>query len=294
MTISSSFFRFGFFLPGSCPPALLAAALLAIFPPSASRGQEAEEKAAPADAPAEEEDWLEYYYQDPTPERFVEEVKNWAADGTLEMEHAAPALIGFLSQVMRHNRDEIGNWYTALEGLDPKQKSILHTAMLFSRTTEADELMREKFGKAYEDQKVETSKILETPLDKRGALDMIWGFFYATGSENAIRRIVICFRFEEAPERPEGVDIPEGYSPLYKQLPDVATGMLVANGERHSRVREILVDLLENDDSLLPVEKRGVRRVLSELDPEEYPPEEEPDAETKGDPEQEGKGKGEV
>lgn len=219
----------------------------------------------------EEKDYLEFYYQDPQPELFVEQMKNWAKDGTLENPHARPALIAFISQVIRANRELLGDWFVALSGLTPDQKKVLFTGMLYSRTTEADKLLTDTFGEKYTEQKVETNKILELRLDKENTLDMLWGFFYATGSENAVRRLVECFRFANAPDNPEGVDVPQGYKPLYKQLPDFAFRSLCANGERHPRVVEILEKLLKEDKSLSRIEKEGVYDVLSELNPDKYP-----------------------
>ncbi len=219
-----------------------------------------------------EKDWLEHYYENPDPERFVEQMKDWAGDGTLDNDHAKPALIAFASQVIRQNRERLKEWYEALSGLDPKQMQVLHTAMLFSRTEEADTILRDAFGSAYDEQKRETRKILEMPLDKQGTMDMLWGFYYATGSETAIRRIVIAFRFRDAPDKPEDVDVPDGYVPLYKHLPHFAHEALLANAERHPRLVEILRTMLEKDETLLPVEKEGVYSVLSHLDPKTWPP----------------------
>lgn len=223
-------------------------------------------------APEEERDWLEYYYQDPAPDRFVSQMKDWAEDGTLDNDYAKPALIAFLSRVIRENRDEIAGWYEELKGLSPGQKQVLHTAMLYARISEADEIMSEVFGKRYDEQKTETTKILEMPLDKEATLDMLWGFFYATGSEHAVRRVVLSFRFVDAPDNPDGVDVPKGHVPLYKALPTMAFDSLLANAERHPRVREILEGFLENDDSLVKAEREGVYDILSAIDPEKYPP----------------------
>ena len=137
-----------------------------------------------------EKDWLEYYYQNPAPEKFVTEMKNWAEEGVLDNENAKPALIAFLSRVIRENRDQLTTWYSELAGLTPNQKQVLHTAMLYSRISEADAIMTGLFGQQYLDQKKETSKILEMPLDKKNTLEMLWGFFYATGSKQALRRVV--------------------------------------------------------------------------------------------------------
>ncbi len=218
-----------------------------------------------------EKDWLESYYESPTPERFVQEMKNWAAEGVLDLDHAKPALIAFTSQLIRQNREKLAGWYEALSGLTPAQKQILHTAMLYSRTKEADAIMLEQFGTRYQEDKQETKKILELPLDKESTADMLWGFYYATGSEHAIRRIVLCFRFEDAPDNPEGVDVPEGYVPQYKELPAFAYHSLIANGERHPRVVEILEKMLKEDSSLVESEKEGVYNILSQLMPDKYP-----------------------
>lgn len=220
----------------------------------------------------EERDWLENYYIEPDPDGFVEQMKNWAEEGVLDNELTKPTLIAFISQIIRQNRDRLDGWYDGLAGLTPEQMQVMHTAMLFSRTREADEIMTKVFGNKYTEQKLETQKILEMPLDKKQTPDMLWGFFFATGSEQAIRRIVLCFRFLDADERPPGVDIPEGYAPHYKQLPSFAFGSLVGNAERHPRILEILTDLYENGKDLVPHEKNGIYDVLSEFYPEKYPP----------------------
>ncbi len=218
-----------------------------------------------------ERDWLESYYENPTPEQFVSHMKDWAADGTLENEHAKPALIAFVSQVIRQNRAALEGWYHELAGLSPQQMQVMHTAMLYSRTAEADEILRETFGRSYDEQKRETQKILELPLDKQRTMDMLWGFFYATGSEEAIRRIVVGFVFTEAPERPPGLEIPEGHVPVYKLIPEFAFRSLVANGRRHPKIVEALRTFLESGN-LVKAEEEGVRRVLSEIDPKAFPP----------------------
>lgn len=218
-----------------------------------------------------EKDWLESYYESPTPEQFVQQMKNWADEGVLELDHAKPALIAFASQLIRQNKDKLAGWYEELSGLTPGQKQVLLTAMLFSRTKEADEIMLKEFGTRYRNEKAETKKILELPLDKEATADMLWGFYYATGSEHAIRRIVLCFRFVDAPDKPDGVEVPEGYVPHYKELPAFAFNSLVANGERHPRVVEILEKMLKEDSSLIDSEKEGVYSILSALKPKEYP-----------------------
>jgi hypothetical protein len=240
------------------PLSLLVAALFA-----AAAGS-----ARPNDPPAgaDRRDWLESYYEAPRPEEFVSQMKDWSADGTLDNDYAKPAVIAFSSQVLRQNRAQIREWYGTLAGLPPQHMQILHTALLYSRTKEADALMKELFGSSYTEVRRETGKILELPLDKRDTMDMLWGFFYATGSPAAIRRIVAAFRFLEAPDKPEGVDVPEGYVAFYKTLPGFAESSLLANAERHPRIREILRELLESDEGLIESERKGIGGILEELE----------------------------
>ncbi len=222
-------------------------------------------------AEKQQEDWLEYYYLDPSPERLVEEVKNWSKDGTLVNERARPALIGFLSQIIKNNEDQITAWYDDLAGLSPEEKTILHTSMLYSHSAEADQLMVKTFGPKYRDQRQSTPGILELPLDKQHTIDMLWGYFYATGSPEALRKIILCFRFLDAPADLKGVDIPQGYMPLYKELPRIAYISLAANCERHGKVLRVCEEIYANDDSLVESEKAELYDLLSEFLPEKYP-----------------------
>ncbi len=219
----------------------------------------------------EKADWLEGYYLNPTPEKFVDQMKGWAADGTLQKQIAHPALIGFISQLMRQNRDKILVWAKELSSLDPKDLVVFNTALIFSRTSEADDLIKQALGEKYQEFE-EPPKILELGLNEPPTMDMLWGYFYATGSENAIRRIINGFRYEDAPLAPDGVEVPEGYKPYYTELPQLAFSSLHHNLTHHPRVMEICESFYQNDKTLLPMEKRNLYDLLSLCKPEKYPP----------------------
>jgi hypothetical protein len=219
----------------------------------------------------EKADWLEGYYLNPTPEKFVEQMKGWATDGTLQNQIAHPALIGFISQLMRQNREKIVVWAKELSALDQKDLVVFNTALIFSRTTEADNLIQQALGDKYKEFE-HPPKILELGLNEPPTMDMLWGFFYATGSENAIRKIIQGFRYEDAPLAPEGVKVPEGYTPYYTELPQLAFSSLYHNLNQHPRVMEICESFYQNDSTLLPMEKRNLYDLLSLYKPEKYPP----------------------
>lgn len=220
----------------------------------------------------EEKEFLEFYYQNPQPDKIVEQIRDWSEEGVFANENARPALIGFLSQVIRQNRDRLGEWYLRLTGLSPEERQVFHTAMLYSRTTEADLLMKQMFGEQYEDQKKEVPKILEMPLDRPDTINMLWGFFYASGSESAVRRLIDAFRYADAPEKPDIPNMPKGYKPLYTQIPNEVAWMLVSNGERHPKILEYCEKIYNDPESgLTPTEKKYLLEgVLKHLKPEKY------------------------
>ena len=247
-----------------------------VFLPSLVDAQEASDNAAPPtdgtppDAD-DDHDWLTFYYQNPEPEKLVAQVKKWSEGRILSDERARPALIGFLSQVFRQNRDKIKEWYVDFSELPPEDLQTLRLAMIFSRTSEADEIILAEEGDTY--LKRRPPKVLEMSIHQRPTFDMLWGFFYATGSEAVIERMVYLFRYETM-EIDEDVAVPSGYSPLYEQLPHAAQWALTSNAEQHPLVLELLEKYYQTAGVLEPIERKGVRRVLSELLPKKYPPKE--------------------
>ena len=223
-------------------------------------------------AHSEEEvkDWLEFYYEDPKPAEYIAQVKLWEKNGLLRNFDIQPTLIAFTSQVMRQNRDKIQPWWLKMKDMAPEDRVFYSTALMFARVTEADKIIEDTLGDKYSEFEP-PPKILEIALDRTATINMLWGYFYATGSENAIRRILKCFLFEDAPENPEGVDVPEGYHPYYKELPRLAYVSLVSNLERHPKLVEICENILATDKKLYDLERINLYDLLSEVKPEKYP-----------------------
>ncbi|MEZ5433503.1 MAG: hypothetical protein R3F31_20545 [Verrucomicrobiales bacterium] len=117
-------------------------------------------------------------------------------------------------------------------------------------------------------------KLLELPLDRPTTLDMLWGFFFATGSESPIRRLVEAFRFEDVSEPPPGAKIPQGYVPLFTQLPEMAAWSITSMAAEHPKVAEFCVHFYESpkESQLRETESRWLRnKVLPTIDPKKFP-----------------------
>jgi hypothetical protein len=218
--------------------------------------------------PDEDHDWLTFYYQNPEPEKLTKQLQKWSDAKILSDEKARPALVGFLSQVFRQNRDKIKGWYSKARGFPPEDLQTLRLALIFSRTSEADDIIKAEEGDSYVAR--QPPKVLEMSMNQLPTFDMLWGYFYATGSELVIERMIFLFRFEEM-ELGEDIDIPEGYSSLYEQLPEHAHWALKSNAEQHPQILQLLERYLETPGALQPIERKGVRKILSELLPKKYP-----------------------
>lgn len=144
-------------------------------------------------APGEEASvhWMMSYYRDPTPERFVAEVRSMMKTGLLKDEDAQPPVAAFLSQVMADNPAKVPKWLEELSNLNEQQRTLLWTAAWYSRTEEARAFFKKQGLQAYLDH--EAPRILGMEVNNPAALDMLWGCFYATGDEEPIRRIISAF-----------------------------------------------------------------------------------------------------
>lgn len=223
-----------------------------------------------ASAEEKSKDWLEFYYLNPKPDEFISQMEAWQKEGVLRDFNVQPVLIAFISQLMRENREKIQPWWLSLKEMAPEDRAVFGAALLFARVGEADVIVEDALGKKFDDEE-RPPKILEIPLDKTSTLDMLWGFYYATGSESAVRRIVKSFLYEAAPLKPQGVKIPEGYIPFYTELPRLAYESMHSNMLRHEALVLICEKILESDQSLTPPEKSNLYDLLSEVKPEKYP-----------------------
>jgi len=221
----------------------------------------------PEREPDPDHDWLTFYYQNPEPEKLVEQIRKWSDGRILSDERARPALVGFLSQVFRQNRDKIKEWYLEISDLPPEDMQTIRLALIFSRTTEGDDIIKEGDGAAILEKR--PPKVLEMSMRQLPTFDMLWGYFYATGSEAVIQRMIFLFRYEELDLSAE-VDIPDGYSAITEQLPEAAHWALVSNAETHPLVLQLLEQYYQSAGTLEPIEKKGVRAVLSEVLPAKY------------------------
>ena len=222
--------------------------------------QEPTAQASPSEAAPPADTWLTGYFLDPKPEELPAKIRAWSKEGLLRDESARQTFIGFLSQVYRQNRERVAEWQAGFVDLPPEDRQTLQLALLFSRTSEADAVLTEENGKEFE--KPEVPKILEVPLTQLPAFDLLLGFYFATGSENALARLVSCFNFLAIGERPPNV--PEGYTPYYEILPSKAYWALSGLAAENESLKKSL-ETMAASGGLTELEQKHVGQILEEL-----------------------------
>ena len=140
-------------------------------------------------------DWMTFYYKSPSPERFVDEVRALTDSGVFKDRNSQPSFIAFLSQVMVQNPKKVAGWLKEFEDLDEKQHTVVLAAAWYSNTEAAQTYFKEKKLKAWAEQ--DSPSILEMKVDNPATLDMLWGYFMATGEQSPIQRIVSAFQLSK-------------------------------------------------------------------------------------------------
>ena len=140
-------------------------------------------------------DWVMNYYLNPNPEELIEQIEALREKGIFEKENAQWPLVSFLSQLMANNPEKIEEWMFFSETLDDSAIDAIRLAAWYSRTTEAKEYFEKKGLSNYSENKA--PDILKLEVDNPTVLDMLWGYFFATGELEPLKRISIALELSK-------------------------------------------------------------------------------------------------
>jgi len=202
-------------------------------------------------ADADASDWINSYYKSPSPNRFIPEVRDMVKEGALKRKKSKLFIIAFLSQVMRANPDKIEGWLEEFENIDDDQKSVLYASAWYSHTEQALRFFKQRKLHKYLEQPA--LDILALKVDNPSVLDMLWGYYFATGEEEPIRRIITAFdysKFAGALEKHKDSEktkqqIDEIY---WDVLFGAAMWSLDSNCRQHQAVQNICETILDSQD----------------------------------------------
>jgi hypothetical protein len=149
--------------------------------------------------------WINGYRLKPEPKRLPEAVKAMVAAGLTKDLDQAGVYVGFTAGVLGSNPESAEKLVTQMFPLDPQDQVLLIRAIAYSGLPDWKELMG-KFIERMPARKVLIDKFLfggKPTLDKlpiaedSSAIDINWGYYFATGAEAPIRRIVTVLAWSQ-------------------------------------------------------------------------------------------------
>ena len=217
-------------------------------------------------------DWLMEYYIFPTPDLFVSEVNNLSKNGVLSDPKNKQTVSVFLSRVLADNSDKTLKWMKELEHLNKTDMETVFYAVWLSDTKESKEYLK-SIG-ATQALETKPTNFLLVPIDSPSTLDALWAYFFATGQQEPIRRIVSAFNYEnhsgalEAYKTSKQTEL-DKQNAILDSIFRSARWSLESNIKQHPRVAEICGDLFK-DKSLTNSEQLWLGVVLSKALPNKY------------------------
>ncbi len=142
-------------------------------------------------------DWLQQYYQNPTPERFVPSIYEMTRTRYFALPGQAMVGIGFMASLFQANPGRVDEWLLYCRRLPEEECRMVVAALWYAGYPKGEEylqmhaeLARDENLRALLDRILATSPSLaELPIDSKSALYLCWGRFLATGDEAILRRI---------------------------------------------------------------------------------------------------------
>lgn len=236
--------------------AILAAQLLApIAPAQAAKKAQKPRPPAPFSKTEELLAWVNGYRLKPEPQRLPAAVKAMSQFAVTKDMDQAGVYIGFTAGVIGSNPDTAETLIAAMFPLPPEDQVLLIKAIAYSGLADWKDLLT-KFVERMPVRKVLIDKYLfgnkpvlaDLPMaEDQSAIDINWGFYFATGSEAPVRRIVTVLAWTADKNEVEKLTIGA-----------MAKWTLAQNAARDS-------DLLKMLKGIVSEEKPEVRTALNEV-----------------------------
>ena len=149
--------------------------------------------------------WMNGYRLKPEPKRLPEAVRAMVKSSVTKDMDQAGIYIGFTAGVIGSNPEDAETLITEMFPLDPQDQVLLIKAIAYSGLPDWKELMI-KFVERMPARKVLIDKFLfakkptleDLPFEESSsAIDINWGYYFATGSEAPVRRIVTVLAWSQ-------------------------------------------------------------------------------------------------
>lgn len=170
-----------------------------------ARAAEPELQAAAKPTVKDLSQWVMTYYQHPDPDQFVTRVRQMVEFKVLRGNRPEANEV-FLGKVMAANPKRIAGWLDELADLDKEDAIVIYRAAWISEINEANEWLK-MHGPAELVDKPPPPLLTDAPLVfEPYHLDQLWEWFFATGDEKPVKRIIGFFQI--LPTDPEPGKLP--------------------------------------------------------------------------------------
>ena len=88
------------------------------------------------------EDWLNHYYENPQPERFVPAIYELSRTGFFERPGHVPLAIGFIASLFAQNPELIDQWVVLCSGLPRAHQRLMASALWYSGSVKGADYLR--------------------------------------------------------------------------------------------------------------------------------------------------------
>ena len=216
--------------------------------------------------------WMKFYYANPRPERFADEVRRIAAEPGLEDPGHRFSVATFLGRVMAAHPERVASWLEALGDLRGPARDTLHTAAWLSDTAEGRSFLAA--SRAAPGLRRKPPDLLTRAVGDPVILDALWSHYFATGEERAVRRVVSALEHladvGAAAAFQTGARTPEARARAVRDaLYQAASWSLTSLAKEHPPLAALCDRLLDAAD-LTPNERVGLAMALERVDPSRW------------------------
>jgi hypothetical protein len=192
--------------------------------------------------------WMENYYQHPSPDALVQAVCSLNYDGYFEEPAQQDAALGFFSTVFQQNPKQVDYWLRSARFLPLPTRRTLAIAAWLAGDPAGARQVRELFGTLKYPVRAEVDRLLaagtvsvyETPVISEASMNLRWGAFLASGDERHI------------------VSVLEALGSNEPGLATSARFALAQDAASHPRVLEICKEQLDRQPNAIRAELRAV------------------------------------
>lgn len=196
--------------------------------------------------PDEFSEWVMNYYKKPEPNLIVPLIKKSSESGVFsDVQNIGPPLFGFIAGALKKNPELTEIFAKDLSTLDEKQYSIILIGIWYADVPNSKNVIETSLKdhpnikNKYEFLSTNPVSLLSVPA-RRGpwVLDAMWGYFFATGEDDPIIKIISVLPWIDESKESEIISMGEEGLNLMTTA-GAAKWSLISNARQHKRVLEI-------------------------------------------------------